>query len=204
MYPSQLCSILVYSNSHNYAEMCPTSKFHESPCTKNSSSLASLTFNYFQSTKDSFNIGTNKYCIYEPNDCDFDHRVAYGEHLMSCRNYSCPRKYFKCPEFYCVPWRLVCNGHWECPGGMEEKLCNQTLCPGMYRCKNSSICITLDNLCDSIHDCHLNDDEHFCSMSQISNDCPLNCSCNRTKRRLALFILHFPCCKYNNTNCGNE
>ncbi len=75
----------------------------------------------------------------------------------------------------CLPWKLVCNGLWECPGGTEEMRCNRTECPGMSKCRNSSICLSYDNLCDSIHDCHLNDDEQFCSMK--SKVCPSNCSC---------------------------
>ncbi len=91
--------------------------------------------------------------------------------------YTCPRKYFKCPGLYCLPWRLVCNGKWECPGGTDEMQCNNRRCPGKIRCKNSSICISRESLCDSIYDCHLQEDEHFCGINQISNDCPINCSC---------------------------
>ena len=104
----------------------------------------------------------------------------------------CPGKYFKCPQSYCLPWRLVCNGLWECPGGTEEMHCNHTACPGMFRCKNSSICISVDNLCDLIHDCHLHEDEHFCSINPIAN-CPLNCSCllfSMTCEHVSLDFIH--------------
>ncbi len=128
------------------------------------------------------------------------YNISMDNQNESCEHYICPGKYFKCPRSYCLPWRLVCNGLWECPGGREEMHCNHTACPGMFRCKNSSICISVDNLCDSFHDCHSYEDEHFCSINQIAN-CPLNCSCllfSMTCEHVNLdFISHWICTELN-------
>lgn len=181
VYPKQLCLKFFPSNSLNHEQICPRNKLHQLSCARNHSNFATLTYNYFESTNQTFmpktNTSAHEYCVYKPNDCHIIQRSAYGEQLLSCEHYTCPTKYFKCPGFYCVPWRLVCNGQWECPGGIEEMQCNRTACPAMFKCKNSSICITVDSLCDNISDCNLNDDEHFCSIVQIANDCPSNCSC---------------------------
>ncbi len=89
----------------------------------------------------------------------------------------CESKYFKCPGFYCLPWRFVCTGQWECPGGTDEMDCQRKVCPGMFKCRNSSICISNQNLCDtkSFFDCPLGDDEHLCTREP--HVCPTNCSC---------------------------
>ena len=80
--------------------------------------------------------------------------------------------------FYTViPWRFVCNGHWECPGGMDEIMCSRNSCPGMFKCRNSSICLSPDNLCDSTSDCIYNEDERFCPIQEYFQECPSNCSC---------------------------
>ena len=99
-------------------------------------------------------------------------RTLIGRVLVSCEDHVCGDKYFKCPGFYCLPWRYVCNGEWECPGGVDEKNCDRTICPGMFMCKNSSICITTDSLCDLISDCYLNDDENYCPIDRVPNKCP--------------------------------
>ena len=50
--------------------------------------------------------------------------------------------------------------------------------PGMFKCKNSSICISSYNLCDDFPDCSTGEDEHFCpSGDNILQPCPLKCSC---------------------------
>ncbi|KAL4238889.1 hypothetical protein ACF0H5_003596 [Mactra antiquata] len=54
-------------------------------------------------------------------------------------------------------------------------LCKDALiniCPGLYRCSSSSICIELKRVCDGYAHCPLSDDEMFCDF-----ECPSNCSC---------------------------
>ena len=96
--------------------------------------------------------------------------------LLDCESFVCNQKYFKCPGYYCIPWRLVCNGLWDCPGGAEEKfMCNRPTCPGQFKCHNTSICISPESICDDIFDCILADDEHFCH--PLLPNCPENCIC---------------------------
>ena len=92
-----------------------------------------------------------------------------------CENYRCSNKYFKCSNYYCVPWNKVCNGIWDCPRGVEERLCNRTNCPGQYKCQNTSICLALEDICDTETDCLLQDDEIFCHYKLPS--CPNKCTC---------------------------
>ncbi len=94
----------------------------------------------------------------------------YGQHLIECENVECRTKYFKCPGYYCIPFRYVCNGLWECPGGTEENNCYIRSCPGYFKCLNSVICIYPESLCDGIIDCPHGDDISFCDMN-------LPCSC---------------------------
>ncbi len=70
----------------------------------------------------------------------------------------------------------MCNGVWECPGGTDElKMdCPRTTCPGMFQCRNCSICIAMDSTCDGENDCP-SKDENLCS--DYTYDCPPNCSC---------------------------
>ena len=166
-----------YLNLSSYTEICPKNKFHNASCFQTTNNYTTLTFNYFESSNDSVirQRQTHSDCIYKPNDCSVIHGQAHGEHLMSCESHICPNRYFKCPGYYCISWKFVCNGHWECPGGTDEVRCDRTACPGMFRCKNSSICISKEDICDSVHDCQLNDDENFCSKKQ--SNCPSNCSC---------------------------
>ena len=84
-------------------------------------------------------------------------------------------KRFKCPGYYCVPWRVLCDTKWDCPGGTDEAQCARTGCPGQFRCHNSNTCISPDSLCDNITDCILGDDEYFC-FPRLP-DCPKNCTC---------------------------
>ncbi len=101
-----------------------------------------------------------------------------GEHLENCRNFQCNMMY-KCPHFYCIPWKYVCDGKWDCPFGMdEEQYCDsniQTVCLSMFRCKLSSLCIHLNNLCDEEENCPQGDDELMCSLSKA--DCLSECDC---------------------------
>ncbi len=85
----------------------------------------------------------------------------------------CARKYFKCLNSYCIPMRHVCNGHWNCPMGQDERKCSNKTCSGRFKCRNSSLCISKDSICDGVMDCIFQDDEAFCDLPV----CPSNCTC---------------------------
>ena len=44
---------------------------------------------------------------------------ASGEHLQECKLFQC-NAMFKCPSSYCLPWKYVCDGKWDCPEGNDE------------------------------------------------------------------------------------
>ncbi len=93
-------------------------------------------------------------------------------------SYTCPAKYFKCPGYYCVPYRNVCDKKWDCPWGTDEikNTCTQRdRCTGLYKCHKSAICVTALSMCDAIQDCPYADDELFCH--PFIPKCATNCSC---------------------------
>ncbi len=86
-----------------------------------------------------------------------------GSNILRFYVYKCGNKYYKCPGYYCIPWKYVCNQVWDCPEGIEEIGCSERQsCPGQFKCDNSIICVTLHSLCDEETDCPLGDDELFC------------------------------------------
>lgn len=99
-----------------------------------------------------------------------------GEHLEECNNFEC-NSMFKCPKFYCVSWSYVCDNKWDCPMGYDElDHCGENrICPGLYLCRKSQVCLHLNSICDGLLDCPLLDDEKFCSLKHtvcpIKNDC---------------------------------
>ncbi len=98
-----------------------------------------------------------------------------GNHLDNCEHFKCLLDSFKCPTFYCVKLRYVCDGFWDCPGGVEENNCNKTSSPNRYKCRNSSIFVSLESICDKIKDCPDVDDESSCDLKNI--ECPGRCHC---------------------------
>ncbi len=102
-----------------------------------------------------------------------------GIHLFNCKVYPhCGSKYFKCPGYYCIPWRYRCDKLWHCPFGADEKDCAKDIvsCPGMFRCLGSVICLAMEDICNNYTDCLLtNEDEHMCD-PHIPK-CPKNCNC---------------------------
>ncbi len=180
--PLQLCDIIITSNFTKFPWSCPfmlNSTNHTVTCNNNMKTLSSLTFNLRIPGKPSFSRQSESmdHCVHIPSVCGIIDGNSSGYHLISCENHTCPSIYFKCPGYYCLPWRFVCNGQWECPGGMEEIHCNRTACPGLFKCRMSNICISHVSICDNISDCPLNDDQHFCDRSLNLMSCPTNCSC---------------------------
>ncbi len=56
----------------------------------------------------------------------------------------------------------MCDAEWNCPRGNDEINCINRTCPGQLKCKNSEMCIAIDNLCDIFADCPYFDDTNFC------------------------------------------
>ena len=121
-------------------------------------------------------------CMKRSEMCIFDHdhgnkNIVYGcrnmVHLYDCKDFECPG-YYKCPNSYCIPHSKVCDGLWDCEGGVDERNCRNYSCPGLFRCKGSTNCLDQHQVCDGIVDCpSTNDDEKFCDL----RDCPVGCRC---------------------------
>ena len=100
-----------------------------------------------------------------------------GEHLQDCQQFEC-NMMFKCPDFYCIPWHYICDGKWDCPSGHDESiyhLCSNRTCINMFKCKMSSTCLHLDEVCNEHFNCPYQDDEYLCLLKDIK--CPPVCHC---------------------------
>ena len=115
-------------------------------------------------------------CIYRINNMHHMTPCRTGSHLQTCKRFTC-NGHFKCPQFYCIPWGYVCNGKWDCPLGLDEtqQVCAGRKCPGMFKCKDSKLCLHLEDICDENTDCPRKDDEIMCNLN--GNICPTSCYC---------------------------
>ena len=95
-----------------------------------------------------------------------------GEHLQNCETAE-HSWMFKCPNSYCIPYRFICDGKWDCWNGDDEMNCVNFTCVSMFKCKLSLICVHTNDSCDGKTDCPLNDDERIC----IEVNCFYQCSC---------------------------
>ena len=88
--------------------------------------------------------------------------------------HTCPQSHFSCPgDFgYCLPIYVRCNSYYDCPNHEDEMGCENYMCPGLYRCRGSIVCLHITHLCDGVVQCQDQDDEVLCEFS-----CPQNCLC---------------------------
>ena len=113
-------------------------------------------------------------CIYRLNEQNNLIPCRTGNHLENCRYFECNGKY-KCPGYYCLPWIYVNNGIWDCPKGYDEHVYLSNNCSLLFKCKMSSVCLVLIDLCDGFSDCPMKDGELLCDLSDIQ--CPKHCQC---------------------------
>ncbi len=116
-------------------------------------------------------------CIFEQDNNNNLYPCRNGAHVQMCMDILCNKK-FKCRDSFCLPWKFVCNGQWNCPDGDDEKVrpfCGKLQCTGMFRCKKRELCIPITNICDNILDCPVGDDEIMCDLFSI--ECPSGCFC---------------------------
>ena len=118
----------------------------------------------------------SKLCIY-----DLQHNSSQlkycknGAHLYNCSFFEC-HGHFKCPFSYCIPFDLVCNRNWDCPGGHDEYNCVLHSCSHLFKCKNHTKCLHFSKVCDQNKDCVFGDDELSCTTGYTFS-CPLQCFC---------------------------
>ncbi len=115
-------------------------------------------------------------CLFSFNTHGHFAACRSGEHLQNCAQFECNAQ-FKCPNFYCIPHKYVCNGRIDCPHGEDEgQVClNSMRCTSMIHCKQSDVCVHPRNLCDGMFDCPLFDDESMCKLADTI--CPQDCFC---------------------------
>ena len=178
MSPTFFC-LHIYSNDTEFHSTCPILSyvFQHTNISCTSKGVENLTFSIkdFLTGNGTDNDIEPGYCIYELDDCNELTLHKNGQHLVTCETINCSATQFKCPGYYCIPFRYVCNGRWECPGGREEDHCNRSNCPGLFRCWKSTICISPQDVCDGIIDCPHGDDTRFCYMTLPP--CPTSCVC---------------------------
>ena len=86
----------------------------------------------------------------------------------------CDYRYYRCTtlSMFCMPIYLRCNGFNDCLYQEDERDCEDITCPGLYRCRDSTVCVHVDNLCDGLPQCPQRDDEWLCKLK-----CPPQCLC---------------------------
>ena len=117
-------------------------------------------------------------CVYRLNNLNHLIPCRTGEHIQQCAQFDC-NLMFKCPDYYCTPLSYVCDGKWDCPHGYDESylVCGPNrLCKHMYRCRNSQICVHIEDTCNGFLDCPGNEDEQFCEL--VTTKCPIHCLCH--------------------------
>ena len=65
--------------------------------------------------------------------------------MMICTYDECSR-HFKCWNSYCIPLHFLCDGILQCPYGDDEDECHDLTCVGLFRCRESNICVHPDNI----------------------------------------------------------
>ena len=115
-------------------------------------------------------------CIYELDEKALLKTCRNGKHLENCKDFHCKNiSKYKCPGYYCIPMRYVCNGRVDCPKALDEIGCENYTCERLFHCFNTSLCIYISNVCDSTGDCPNGDDEVNCLGSK--SICPQSCMC---------------------------
>ncbi len=117
-------------------------------------------------------------CIFKLNQYGRLTPCRNGEHLQNCKLFECNTK-FKCPGYYCIPWVYICDEKWDCPNGYDESSVfncgSDRQCSGFFKCRNSHLCINLEDVCDEERQCPYKDDESFCALHGAL--CTADCQC---------------------------
>ena len=104
---------------------------------------------------------------------DLDGKGYFTQRVMNLSE-PCPGTHYPCNKewFYCLPIYTRCNGVFDCIFQEDERDCEGWTCPGLYRCRGSTVCVHADYMCDGWPQCPQGDDEWLCDMT-----CPAQCHC---------------------------
>ena len=104
---------------------------------------------------------------------NFDGRGYFSQRVMNITD-PCPDTHYRCTRewFYCLPVYTRCNGVFDCVFQEDERDCENWTRPGLYRCRDSTVCVHADHMCDGWPQCPQRDDEWLCKMT-----CPAQCLC---------------------------
>ncbi len=115
-------------------------------------------------------------CSYSVDEANNIIPCRGGEHLQNCTMFEC-NMMSKCPSFYCIPFRSVCDANWDCPLGTDEQHCWEfQKCTNMFKCHGTMACIHLGDVCNKVNDCKNKDDEALCIL--YMQKCPKECQCS--------------------------
>ncbi len=117
--------------------------------------------------------GTNQTCLYDIDGITGTLLFCRnGKHLQICEDVLCDQT-LKCPGSYCIPYRYRCNGKWDCWDGFDEQSCTQVtvVCKGLFKCRFTQICVHINDICNGVADCFLEDDELACNVKYCIREC---------------------------------
>ena len=99
---------------------------------------------------------------------------GYFQFVLMNISEPCPDTHYRCAtfRFHCLPIYTRCNELYDCPYHEDERDCEDITCPGLYRCRDSTVCVHVDHVCDGWSQCPQRDDEWLCGMV-----CPPQCLC---------------------------
>ncbi len=82
-----------------------------------------------------------KWCVYEIHKTNRTSKYEMqGRQLEECQTVLCNNTW-KCPGYYCLPYRHICDGLWDCPWGYDENNCISVEKPGFFHCSDTLIYI---------------------------------------------------------------
>ena len=79
---------------------------------------------------------------------NLDGRGYFSQRVINLTD-PCPGTHYRCTKewFYCLPIYTRCNRTSDCVFQEDERDCEDWTCPGLFRCRGSSVCVHADHMC---------------------------------------------------------